>query len=383
MGHATKDFVKRPGPQAYQRGVDAAHEHKAKGNAAFAAGEWEEALRHWHNALGALKTLPDLRLDMDDPDIADKDSVKDFVKLQSHGVIQLRCSLHCNRAAAYLKQREYFDAVDECDEVLYTEVEEKPGGGKLPACADKALFRRAEAFRALECFEDALRDLERILMMQTSNKQVDRLVADIKRQMGDEEAAEQEAKEQAIDSREVGCANTSMLERFKDNVIVETASRWPGEPDFESRFVLLHAHTEKTGERIQTGQVEAPGAFEAPDALDSSLEQVRTMVRNNAASGEHEHCAAGAIVARKAKIQHPLLWFSGDWPFDDFELDGAFVEVHVRKPEAGVAPRRLFFVPVEEMDATHLHVPGTVELDVAEFGGGLLGDLKELFVERT
>ncbi|KAH8369297.1 hypothetical protein KR009_007455 [Drosophila setifemur] len=104
---------------------------KDKGNEAFKAGRWEEAVQHYSNAikLGAKhKELP---------------------------------VFYKNRAAAYLKLDKYDNALEDCTESLKT----APGD-------PKALFRRAQAYEALEKFEEAYKDATSLFKADPGNKTV-------------------------------------------------------------------------------------------------------------------------------------------------------------------------------------------------------------------
>ncbi|XP_071574003.1 protein unc-45 homolog B-like [Temnothorax nylanderi] len=104
-----------------------AQELKEKGNKAFNKGNWSEALNHYTNAL-KLKE-----------DNAEK------------GVY------YKNRAAAYLKLRDYEKVVEDCDSAL-------------KICCNKALYRRCQALEAVERLEEAYRDAEIIILSDPNNK---------------------------------------------------------------------------------------------------------------------------------------------------------------------------------------------------------------------
>lgn len=104
---------------------------KDKGNEAFKASRWEEAVQHYSNAIKLGEKHKELPV---------------FYK---------------NRAAAYLKLEKYDKAVEDCTESLKT----CPGD-------PKALFRRAQAYEALEKFEEAYKDGTALFKADPSNKTV-------------------------------------------------------------------------------------------------------------------------------------------------------------------------------------------------------------------
>lgn len=66
-----------------------------------------------------------------------------------------------NRAAAYLKQEKFEDAIRDCDKSL-----------ELAPMDPKALFRRCQALEAVERFEEAYRDATQLLKVDPSNKAI-------------------------------------------------------------------------------------------------------------------------------------------------------------------------------------------------------------------
>ncbi|CAH0713857.1 unnamed protein product, partial [Brenthis ino] len=71
-----------------------------------------------------------------------------------------------NRAAAYLKMKEFNKVIKDCDEALQI-IPEDP----------KALFRRSQALESLERFEEAYRDAKTIFRVDPSNKAVQPVLA--------------------------------------------------------------------------------------------------------------------------------------------------------------------------------------------------------------
>ncbi|XP_011163393.1 protein unc-45 homolog B [Solenopsis invicta] len=107
-----------------------AQEWKEKGNEEFNKGNWSEALSHYTTALK----------------LVNEDNAEKAVYYK-------------NRAAAYLKLRDYEKVVKDCDDAL-----------KICCNDPKALFRRCQALEALERFEEAYRDARNIILCDPNNK---------------------------------------------------------------------------------------------------------------------------------------------------------------------------------------------------------------------
>ncbi|CAG9559298.1 unnamed protein product [Danaus chrysippus] len=105
---------------------------KNQGNEAFKSEKYEEAISLYSKAIN----------------LAEKDS-RDLATYLK------------NRAAAYLKLKDYKMVIKDCDEALQI-VPEDP----------KALFRRAQALESLERFEEAYRDAKTILTVDPANKAI-------------------------------------------------------------------------------------------------------------------------------------------------------------------------------------------------------------------
>ncbi|XP_075234788.1 FK506-binding protein 59-like [Lycorma delicatula] len=86
-----------------------------------------------------------------------------FHSADSEGTIELRKSLllagHLNIAACYLKLKDYDSARIECNRALHLDSEN-----------EKALFRRGQAYLAMELYREAKIDFERVLNINPSNK---------------------------------------------------------------------------------------------------------------------------------------------------------------------------------------------------------------------
>ncbi|XP_014221406.1 protein unc-45 homolog B [Trichogramma pretiosum] len=109
-----------------------AKEWKEKGNEEFNNGFFDEALSCYTNAL---------RLSNED----------NFDK----------AVYYKNRAAVYLKKKEFQKVIKDCDEAL-----------KISPNDPKALFRRCQAYEALERFEEAYRDARAVIAADPSNKAI-------------------------------------------------------------------------------------------------------------------------------------------------------------------------------------------------------------------
>ncbi|KAJ8612844.1 hypothetical protein CTAYLR_002084 [Chrysophaeum taylorii] len=132
--------------------MEAAVELKSKGNAAFSSGDEEGAVAAYTRGIEALDAIE---------------------KSQSSngggggGAVELRCTILCNRAACFLKQRKYSACVADCDEALALD------GGRV-----KALYRRAKARAELGEIEDAFRDATRCARLGSIDAQA--LARDLK-----------------------------------------------------------------------------------------------------------------------------------------------------------------------------------------------------------
>ncbi|XP_043262644.1 protein unc-45 homolog B [Colletes gigas] len=114
-----------------------AHEWKEKGNQEFNKGNWTEALNCYTNAL----------------------------KLMNENNSE-KAIYYKNRAATYLKQKEYEPAIKDCNEAL-----------EICSNDPKALFRRCQALEALERFEEAYRDARYIISIDPGNKAIQPIAA--------------------------------------------------------------------------------------------------------------------------------------------------------------------------------------------------------------
>lgn len=116
---------------------DEAETYKNKGNDAFKTEKYEEAISFYTKAIN----------------LAEKDS-RDLATYLK------------NRAAAYLKTKEYEKVIRDCDQALEI-IYEDP----------KALFRRSQALESLERFEEAYRDAKTIFTVEPTNKAVQHVLA--------------------------------------------------------------------------------------------------------------------------------------------------------------------------------------------------------------
>ncbi|CAG4933329.1 unnamed protein product [Colias eurytheme] len=112
--------------------IEEAESYKNKGNEAFKTENYEQALSLYTKAIN----------------IAERDTRDMATYLK-------------NRAAAYLKLKEYEKAIKDCDDALQI-IPEDP----------KALFRRAQALENLERFEEAYRDAKIIFTVDPTNKAI-------------------------------------------------------------------------------------------------------------------------------------------------------------------------------------------------------------------
>lgn len=112
-------------------------EWKEKGNEEFKKGNWSEALSCYTNALK-----------LTNEENSDK------------------AIFYKNRAAVHLKQKEYDKAIQDCDKAL-----------DIIPNDPKALFRRCQAYQALERFEEAYRDARYVNSADPGNKAIQPILA--------------------------------------------------------------------------------------------------------------------------------------------------------------------------------------------------------------
>ncbi|CAD0204481.1 unnamed protein product [Chrysodeixis includens] len=117
--------------------IDEAETYKNKGNEAFKNEKYEEAISLYSKAV----------------DLAEKES-RDLATYLK------------NRAAAYLKTKDYEKVIKDCDEAIRI-VPEDP----------KALFRRSQALESLQRYEEAYRDAKTIFTVEPTNKAVQPVLA--------------------------------------------------------------------------------------------------------------------------------------------------------------------------------------------------------------
>lgn len=107
-------------------------EWKERGNEAFNKGDFDEALHCYTSAIKLTK----------------EDNFDKQVYLK-------------NRAAVHLKKENYQDVVKDCDAAL-----------KIAPKDPKALFRRCQAFEAMQRFEEAYRDAQFVISVDPGNKAI-------------------------------------------------------------------------------------------------------------------------------------------------------------------------------------------------------------------
>ena len=106
-------------------------EEKDRGNASFKAGNYEQALLFYAAALRGAKQVSN---------------------------IVMAVTLLCNKAAVLLKMENYQQCIEDCNEAL-----------QLQPDAVKALYRRAQAYKATQDLASAYKDLAFLLKLQPSN----------------------------------------------------------------------------------------------------------------------------------------------------------------------------------------------------------------------
>ncbi|KAJ9593464.1 hypothetical protein L9F63_014993 [Diploptera punctata] len=117
--------------------INEAQTCKEKGNSAFKSGNWDEAYQCYTKAIKLTK----------------EDSSEKSVYYK-------------NRAAVHLKKNEYVEAQNDCTAAL-----------EIVPNDPKALFRRCQAFEALEKFEDAYKDARQVHTVDPGNKAIQPVLA--------------------------------------------------------------------------------------------------------------------------------------------------------------------------------------------------------------
>lgn len=123
--------------QLYERTLNRANDEKLEGNKLFGAGNYEDALLKYENALDIASEVPESEC--------------------------ARAMYHGNRGACFLKLGKYDDSIKECTKAL-----------ELNPTYTKALVRRAEAHEKLDHLEEAIADLKKVLEVEPTNDQVRR-----------------------------------------------------------------------------------------------------------------------------------------------------------------------------------------------------------------
>ncbi|OAD61880.1 Protein unc-45 like protein B [Eufriesea mexicana] len=154
-----------------------AYEWKDKGNVEFNKGNWSEALSCYTNALK----------------LTNEDNSEKAIYYK-------------NRAATYLKQKEYDKAIKDCDEAL-----------KICPNDPKALFRRCQALEALERFEEAYRDARHIISTDPNNKAIQSTAARL------HEIVQEKYRQNSCVSSKVAQMMDIAFEMKEDNEKRETA----------------------------------------------------------------------------------------------------------------------------------------------------------------
>jgi len=268
---------------------EVAQKAREEGNEAFRQQEYEVSIFHYERALEHLLH----------PSIV---STK-----QAHEIYVL---VRSNMAAAYLKLEEYQKAREQCNFALATDA----------GCA-KALFRRAEAWRAESQFSNAIEDLEKALRLQPNNMSIKVALDECEEEL---DLSGYSAHPSSIeDGKEEEKPLDERTEAFVRKVVNETKQNFQKDQHVVAGLILEHevglAKELKWG-RITIG----PDAFATSENLESMTSFVRS---KQATSSAHAAC----MVVQKSDIQYPLVWWSGPWPWmDDLECDGVFVELETR-----------------------------------------------------
>ena len=268
---------------------EVAQQARTDGNEAFRNQEYEVSILHYERAL---EHLLHPRI------VSTKQADEIYVPVRS------------NLAAAYLKLGEYQKAREQCNFALATDAN----------CA-KALFRRAEAWRAESQFAKAVDDLEKALRLQPNNMSIRVALDECEEEM---EYSGSSARPASMhDEDEPSKPLDERTEGFVRKVVEEIQQKFQRDKHVVAELILEHEvglTKELKWGRITIGS----DAFVNSENLESMTSFVRS---KQATSSAHAIC----MVVQKSDIRYPLIWWSGPWPWlDDLSCEGLFVELETR-----------------------------------------------------
>lgn len=312
---------------------------KAKGNAAFKQGAHSAAVKAWEEALQLLLGK----------------HVAATPKAQDVAI-----ALQNNLAAAYIKLEQYKNAILQCDRTVVMDRNNV-----------KALFRRAEAHRALKQYSKALVDLEKARSLEPRNRDVVCALEEVEDLLdfeGDgpleDEGEEAEAAgpgSQHADDGEGAELDPSGIPQDQIDFATKMMDMYAREfvDSGELPSVIYMRHMNIDGQDEGTGKVIIEDAFTSSETLEDSMTFVR---------GQHFTASArsSVVFVPKSKVLYPLVWWAGTWPFE-IEQDGVFAELATRKAT------KVWFMPLED-GATNLMRGVPLEQDCS-----LLAEVETMF----
>ncbi|XP_071483672.1 sperm-associated antigen 1-like [Diadema antillarum] len=227
-----KDAINTEGMTDREREL-AANREKDKGNEAFRAGDYPEAIRYYTRSLSVVQSAPAFN----------------------------------NRSLARIKLGEYEGATEDCTEVL-----------DLEPSNIKALLRRGSARKSLKQYDLALKDLQAVLQVEPNNKQALDLVNDVVNKMDKEKTqieAELKKKRDAA-----GTADEKSASREKPLQNGEMGGKNKGR-----RLVIEEVEGEESGdeeeETSKKDESTSKNARESGKKLEAGVDGEETKKENN------------------------------------------------------------------------------------------------------
>ncbi|KAK3587971.1 hypothetical protein CHS0354_014488 [Potamilus streckersoni] len=170
-----------------------ANREKDKGNEAFRANDYEEAVQYYSRSISLMPTI----------------------------------ATYNNRALAYLKMEDWSNTLEDCNTVL-----------KLEPDNIKALLRRGSAYKGNKDFDKARNDLRKVLKLEPNNKNAKELLKELDQAVVKEEQERKERKEKG---------RRMVIEEFDGSNLEEDKS--DTQDHFESKADNLCSESEKTKSR--------------------------------------------------------------------------------------------------------------------------------------
>ena len=152
-----------------------ANELREQGNESFKQSQFKKAVNYYSQAINTI--LDPLNINESDEDLS---SLQNVLKKDD-------CLVKCfnNRAQCHLKLESYKKAVDDANKVLLANADET-----------KALFRRSQALKELNRFDESLRDAKRLIQIEPKNNQFITYIQSLTRLIQDKSNEQRSTKSQ-------------------------------------------------------------------------------------------------------------------------------------------------------------------------------------------